>query len=265
MKQPITKPEQSVTQQLDNLLELQRIDSRLDAIISQRGALPEEVKDLDDEVAGLQVRIEKLENEAAALDKEVKDRREGMKESETLIKRYDDQLSGVKNNREYIALTKEVELQKLEIQLHEKKIKEAKAKEEQVQQAVEKTKEKLDEKQNYLDQKRKELESVTAEYEEEENKLHTQREKMAETIENRLLKYYDRLRKHLHNGLAVVMVKDGVPEGSNVMIPPQQVAEVRKRSKIIIDEHSGRILAGVIESEIPEVDPKAKRTKRTKR
>ena len=83
-----------------------------------------------------------------------------------------------------------------------------------------------------------------------------EREKATKRIEDKLLKYYERLRGSLTNGLAVVRVVRGAAEGCNIIIPPQKIAEIKEKKKIVIDEHSGRILADVEESIIEEVKTK---------
>ena len=121
------------------------------------------------------------------------------------------------------------------------------------------------EKKKDLESKQQELEQLASEFKETEKKYLQKRDKIVPQIEERLYKYYQRLRGHLKNGLAVVQVRNGVPEGENIIIPPQMIAEIRQRKKIIIDEHSGRILAGV--EDVPEEDekPKKRRTTRKKK
>jgi predicted nucleic acid-binding Zn-ribbon protein len=93
-----------------------------------------------------------------------------------------------------------------------------------------------------------------------------EREKAGKKIEDKLLKYYERLRANLSNGLAVVRVVRGAAEGCNIIIPPQKIAEIREKKKIVIDEHSGRILADVdmetLEEEKPKKAAPAKRAKK---
>ena len=61
-------------------------------------------------------------------------------------------------------------------------------------------------------------------------------------MEERLVKAYKRIRTNVRNGLAVVPVERGASGGSYFTIPPQVQVEIASRKKIIIDEHSGRIL-----------------------
>src|SRR5687768_16716796 len=120
--------ERTVAQKLEALLTLQHIDSKLDAIQKVRGDLPEEVMDLEDEIAGYETRVGKFEKDIAVLEEEINRNKQAKKEAEKLINKYKDQQMNVRNNREYDAITKEIELQTLEMELADKRINEANAK-----------------------------------------------------------------------------------------------------------------------------------------
>src|SRR6218665_47704 len=243
---------QTVVQKLEALLKLQSIDSKLDELKKLRGDLPDEVKNMEDELEGLKTREKRFENELKDLEDGIKKSKDSIKEAEKLGKKYNEQQKNVKNNREYDAITKEIELQELEVQIFEKKIKEAhekiEAKKREVGLVAEQVKEKTDD----LNTKKSELESILQESQDEEVRLLQEREKASKKIEDKLLKHYNRLRSSLSNGLAVVRVVRGAAEGCNIVIPPQKIAEIREKKKIVIDEHSGRILADVDVSSIEE-------------
>jgi len=258
---------QTVAQKLENLVRLQSLDTKLDQLRKLRGDLPDEVQDLEDEIEGYKVRMTKFEADLKEIEEAIKKNKEGIKEAEKLSKKYTEQQKNVKNNREFDAITKEIELQELEVQICEKKIKEAKEKIEEKKGEIGKIQTLINERSADLDAKKKELQEIAGESEEEEKKLIAEREKAAKKIEEKFLKYYERLRKNLSNGLAVVRVVRGAAEGCNIIIPPQKIAEIREKKKIVIDEHSGRILADVdMESMEEETKPKkaapARRTKK---
>ena len=258
---------QTITQTLEALVRLQSIDTKLDQLRKLRGDLPDEVQDLEDEIEGYKVRMTRFEADLKEIEDGIKKNKEGIKESEKLVKKYNEQQKNVKNNREFEAITKEIELQELEVQICEKKIKEAKEKIEEKKGEIAKIQTLITERTADLDNKKKELEEISGESQEEEKKLLADREKAAKKIEDKFLKYYERLRINLSNGLAVVRVVRGAAEGCNIIIPPQKIAEIREKKKIVIDEHSGRILADVdMESMEEEVKPKkaapARRTKK---
>lgn len=237
--------ELTVAQRLDALLKLQSIDSELDNIKKVRGDLPEEVRDLEDDVIGFETRITKFEAEVQAIEDEVNYYKNGKKDAEKLIGKYKEQQMNVRNNREFDAIAKELELQELEILLAEKRAREANFKLDTKKAEVESTTKALSERQKDLDAKRKELQILMGESEDDERKLLKGRDKQANTVEERLLKSYNKIRNNALNGLAVVMVKRGACGGCFNMVPPQRQADIREQKKIIVCEHCGRILANV--------------------
>jgi len=253
--------ESTVPQKLDALVKLQEIDSKLDEILKVRGALPDEVRDLEDEIAGYQTRVEKHNAELDELNQEIVDKKTAIKESEALIAKYNEQQMNVRNNREYDAITKEMELQALEIQINEKRIKEAYSKIEAKKEEIEGTKHLLDERSKDLVSKKSELEIIAAESEEEEKKLNDTRLKAIRKVEERLLLSYEKIRENARNGLAVVRVKRDACGGCFNIVPPQRQADIKDKKKIIVCEHCGRILADV---DFVIVDEKPKRTVRKK-
>jgi len=235
----------TIAQKLEALIKLQTIDSKIDEIKIIRGDLPEEVRDLEDELAGYETRLSKYEKDIATLDETIKGYKQGIKDAEKLIKKYEEQQKNVRNNREYDAITKEVELQQLEMQVFEKKIKESLQQGEFKKADIEKTQASLADRQKDLKNKQGELQVIIEESQDEEAKLVKDREKATKQIEDRLLLSYDKLRSNVANGLAVVSVKRDACGGCFNTVPPQRQAEIRDRKKIIVCEHCGRILANV--------------------
>jgi hypothetical protein len=248
-----TIKELSVEDKLRALYALQLVDSKIDEIRNVRGELPLEVEDLEDEVAGLSTRLEKLKSDLETIDEQIKVKKNAIDEHKAAIKKYLEQQKNVRNNREFNSLTKEVEFQELEIQLAEKHIKEMKASIEHKKEVVAQTKEKLEGKQTHLKHKKAELSDIMAETEKEENFLSAKSEELRGQIEERLIAAYDRIRNSVRNGLAVVSIERGASAGSFFTIPPQTQMEIAARKKIITDEHSGRILVdGVLADEEKE-------------
>lgn len=245
-----TIKEVNVEDKLRALFTLQLVDSKIDEIRNVRGELPLEVDDLEDEVAGLSTRLEKLKGDLDSIDDQVKEKKNAIDVHKTAIKKYLEQQKNVRNNREFNSLTKEVEFQELEIQLAEKQIKELKASIDHKKEVVGGTKERLEGKQTHLKHKKAELSDIMAETEKEEKFLSNKSVELRGQIEERLLAAYDRIRNSVRNGLAVVSIERGASAGSFFTIPPQTQMEIAARKKIITDEHSGRILVdGVLADE----------------
>lgn len=236
------KIQMSVEKKLRALYDLQLIDSRVDEIRSLRGELPLEVEDLENEIAGLNHRLEKFKSELQKNDFGINEHKNSIVQSKDLHKKYDEKLKNVRNNREYNSIVKEQEYQLLEIQLAEKKIKELKANSEQKQEAIDQLAEKIAERNNHLESKKGELDAILKETQKEEDLLLKKSKEFEESIENHLINAYKRIRNNVKNGLAIVAVERGASGGSYFTIPPQVQLEIASRQKIITDEHSGRIL-----------------------
>ncbi|NII84358.1 hypothetical protein H9N25_20090 [Pedobacter riviphilus] len=234
--------EQTVEQKLKALYELQNIHTKIDKIRQVRGELPMEVADLEDDVLGLETRIAKIKGELDDLEDSIVTRKNTIKDAQAAIKRYDSQLKEVKNNREYDALTKEIEIQGLDIQVSEKKIKEHGFEIASKTEIYEAAKAELDGRKKDLEVKKGELDVITAETEKEEQDLQKKADKAEPLIEERLLVAYKRLRKNAVNGLAVVTIDRDSCSGCFNQIPPQRQLDIRQRKKIIVCEHCGRIL-----------------------
>ena len=236
------KKEVTVEERLRALYDLQLIDSRIDEIRNVRGELPLEVRDLEDEVEGLNTRLHKLDEGLQELEDQIKSKKNLIEEAKTLIKKYTEQQKNVRNNREYNSITKEIEFQELEIELADKHINEYKAQIELKTEVIDTTKGRLKERQEHLKHKKSELDAILAETEKEEQALLAKSEKYKKLIEDRLVAAYNRIRHNVKNGLAVVPIERGASGGSFFTIPPQVQMEIASRKKIITDEHSGRIL-----------------------
>lgn len=244
--------EQTVEQKLKGLYELQNIHTKVDKIRQTRGELPMEVSDLEDEVAGLETRIDKFKAELDDLEDSIVTRKNQIKESQASIKKYETQLNDVKNNREYDAISKEVEIQGLDIQVSEKKIKEFGFEITTKTLVYEKAVADLEGRRKDLEIKKSELATITAETQKEEDELSKLADKAKKNIEERLLIAYDRLRNNAKNGLAVVTIQRDSCSGCFNQIPPQRQSDIRQRKKVIVCEHCGRIL--VDEMMAQEVD-----------
>jgi predicted nucleic acid-binding Zn-ribbon protein len=234
--------EQTIEQKLKALFDLQTVHTKVDKIRQIRGELPMEVADLEDDVAGLETRIQKIKNELDDLEDEIVTRKNLIRDAQANTKKYETQLNEVKNNREYDAISKEIEIQGLDIQVSEKKIREFGFEITSKTQIYDKALADLEARKSDLEAKKAELGTITAETEKEESELNVQAEKATQNIEERLLIAYNRLRQNAKNGLAVVTIQRDSCSGCFNQIPPQRQSDIRQRKKIIVCEHCGRIL-----------------------
>jgi hypothetical protein len=242
----VNQKEVTVEEKLRALYDLQQVDSRIDRIRTIRGELPLEVQDLEDEIAGLETRINKQKEEVASQENEITTKKNAIKDSQALIKKYEQQQMNVRNNREFDSLSKEIEYQNLEIQLSEKRIKEFKAKIDMVKKNVEELTQKLDDRTTDLKHKKSELDDIIAETQKDEDKLAKYSAEFEQNIEERYLAAYKRIRGNSFNGLAVVAIERDACGGCFNKIPPQRQLDIAQRKKILVCEHCGRVLVDAV-------------------
>ncbi|MCB0514487.1 MAG: C4-type zinc ribbon domain-containing protein [Chitinophagales bacterium] len=237
-----TTKELTIEEKLKALYELQKIDSKIDEITTLRGELPMEVSDLEDEIEGLATRIANLEQETTELKHRLANSELTRKNATEHIEKYEKQRMNVKNNREYEALSKEIDLQQLEIQLADKKIKDATEEIKIKEKYLEESKLRHEGKLQDLEKKKEELKKIIKETELEEDDLRAKSAKASKKIEERLLNAYHRIRRTYKNGLAVVPIERESCGGCLVKVPPQRQVDIRQMKKIIVCENCGRIL-----------------------
>jgi uncharacterized protein len=250
-QEPRIEKEITVEEKLFALYDLQKVISKIDEIKTLRGELPLEVQDLEDEIIGLNTRMDHIESEINELTSKVAGKKIAIDEAKSKIERYKDQQSNVRNNREHENLEKEIEFQTLEIELCEKHIREFKAARDNKtnEQAI--TAEQLSERKLDLEQKKGELDEIIGETKQEEEKLREQAKEIESKIEPRLLTAFKRIRKNARNGLAVVYINRGACGGCFNKIPAQKQLDIRLRKKVIVCEYCGRIL---VDSNLAGID-----------
>ena len=234
--------EYSVEEKLSSLLSLQKIESKLDEIYVLKGELPMEVADLEDEIQGLHARQMRIEEEINGITEFIEQKKNAIKEAQALEKKYEKDSENVKNNREFEAINKEIEMQQLEMKLAEKHIKDANEEIAEKVVVLDKAKKNLAGKEGVLTGKKGELEKIIASTEKEERHFNKLSAEAREKVEDRLLNSYDRIRANYRNGLAVVPVERDACGGCFNAIPPQRQSEIKQRKKIIVCENCGRIL-----------------------
>lgn len=254
----------SVEEKLKTLYQLQTTLSAIDEKRALRGELPLEVQDLEDEIAGLTTRIEKIKNDIKEFQNAVVQKKAEINEAQASVERYKEQLNDVKNNREYDTLSKEIEFQSLEIELCNKKIREGNVKIEEKNSDLQANEELIKDRRLALEEKKNELDEIMEETRAEEEKLKEKVREMEVKIEPRLLASFKRIRKNARNGLGIVYVQRDACGGCFNKIPPQRQLDIRMHKKVIVCEYCGRImidpeLAGVKTDKPVEEKPKRKR------
>jgi predicted nucleic acid-binding Zn-ribbon protein len=232
----------SIEEKLVSLVRLQKIDIKLDEIQILKGELPMEVKDLEDEIEGLHARQTRVEEEINGIQEFIEQKKQGIVEAQALIKKYEKQSDNVKNNREFEAINKEIEMQQLEEKLCEKHIKDATEEIAEKARQLEAAKKAVATKEANLTGKKGELEKIIKETEKEETHYNKQASEARSHADARLLVSYDKIRNNYRNGLSVVPVERDSCGGCFHSIPPQKQSEIKLRKKITVCENCGRIL-----------------------
>ena len=226
----------SVEDKLRALYELQTVDTKIDELRILAGELPQEVKDMSDEVEGLKTRLTNIENNIKECETGISEHRVRIENANAAISRYKEQQNNVRNNREYDNLTKEIEYQELDIESSQKKIARLTADLEDRQAEKAKTISDIEDRTVDLNQKRNELEAILSETKEQTEKLMLRAAELEKNIEDRLVTAFHRIRKNAHNGLAVVKVERDSCGGCHSKIPAQRQLDIRLRKKIIVCE-----------------------------
>ena len=241
---PILRPDVdlAIEKRLVALYTLQSVDSEIDKIQIIRGELPQAVQDLEDEIAGLNTRIDNFNTDIKETEAANKARTNEIADHEEQIKKYKKQQDNVRNNREYESLAKEIEFQSLEIQLCERKNKEGAAKVKELKEHIAAAKTLVENRTKDLDAKREELTSIIAETEKDEKRLREKSKEQEQYIDDRYLTAYKRIRNAARNGLAVVTIDRDSCGGCFSNIPPQRQMEIKMHKKVIVCENCGRIL-----------------------
>ncbi|MCD6202424.1 MAG: hypothetical protein J7K46_11520 [Bacteroidales bacterium] len=234
--------EMTIEEKLRLLYSLQLTDSKIDKIRTLRGELPLEVQDLEDEIAGLNTRIQNYEKEIKELEDNIAGKKNEIKDAEALIKKYEAQQMNVRNNREFDSISKEIEYQKLEIELYKKHISEFTEKIKEKNNTIEKSREQLQEREKDLTGKQEELNAIISDTQKEEELLAEKSKELQKKIDPRLLTAYKRIRANARNGLAIVTIQRDACGGCFNKIPPQRQLDIKTRKKIIVCEYCGRIL-----------------------
>ncbi|MBQ3731238.1 MAG: hypothetical protein II905_05785 [Muribaculaceae bacterium] len=252
------KKELTVEEKLKALYDLQQKLSEIDSIKTLRGELPQEVQDLEDEIAGLHTRVAKFEDEIAVSQNDMARYRDSKMKAEELIDKYTADQDNVRNNREYDYLTKEIEYQNLNIELAEKKMNEIARKIETMQAEIEKAKEMFTDREHALEEKKSELNEIVSENKQKEETLREKAKKQENKIEERLLTAFKRIRKNTRNGLGIVVVQRNACGGCFNRIPAQRQMEIKMHKKVIVCEYCGRIL---IDPELVGIAPEEAKNK----
>ncbi len=232
----------SIEERLKSLYGLQKVMSKIDNIKILRGDLPLEVQDLEDEILGLQTRLERYSTEIKEREKKISTSKNSIEEAKLKIEKKVEQQKQVVNNREYEILSKEIENLELDVQIYEKNIYDSNNEIENRKSEHDALTSLIEEKNEDLNLKKAELDQIIIETKKEEEDLRVLARQLEDNIDIRLLTAFRRIRKNARNGLAVVPIARNACSGCFSKVPPQRQLDIRQRKKIIVCENCGRII-----------------------
>jgi uncharacterized protein len=226
---------------LETLIHLQKIDKQLQHLEAERGDLPQKVEELNSQVndakKDLNSKIEKKESltsEKASLDNDV------VLLSEQL-KKYKIQLYQVKTNKEYDAIT-------LEIETSEKIKEEKEFRSLELEESASRLGEEIKEDQTQLEsleasfeENKKELEQKLEKTQKQQGELEEKRSAITQELKRPILAAYNRIRV-ARGGAAVSQLVSGACDECSSRVPPQKALEIRMMNRINYCEVCGRIV-----------------------
>ena len=226
---------------LSALFELQQIDDELDLLEELRGDLPLAVNELNSEIQSIQGTVSAKEKEKEEALNTIKANEEEVELLKINLKKFKDQLYQVRNNKEYDALTKEIEHSEERIKVLGKENVELENKIQSLKNEIEEVQPKLEELKKEVIEKEKELKDIIKVNEEEEIKLQKKREAVTAKIRKSDLNTYTRIRKAC-GGKAVATISRGACTGCHNVVPPQRQIEIRANKRLYTCESCGRLL-----------------------
>jgi len=231
-----------VKDKLKTLYQLQQVDLKLDGLLEERGDLPSEVEELEKKIATLKAQVKENEDylkKAVVRKKEID---KELDEVRTRIDKYTDMRIKVKTNREYDALSKQIDNSKEKLQALHKELEDIQAKETISARDVEKLKQEYDEEEKVYSSKKVELEELVSLTHDEEKRYVKEREKFFQKIDKQTISRYEMIRKATKGKAIVPVVRRNACGGCYNVLPPQRLLDLRQLEKIYTCDHCGRML-----------------------
>ncbi|MCB0283119.1 MAG: hypothetical protein H6627_01265 [Calditrichae bacterium] len=223
------------------LIELQEVDNRLDELMEERGDLPGIVEELEEKLSQKKAKFSNIDQEIKNSKVQIKELENKITEATEKLAKYNDQLYQVKTNREYDAITNEIEAVRLEQQENEEAAAKLSESLEDLVAAQGEFESEISKIEEELSENKVELDARLAETAEEENELKKERESIIKKFKPNILSSYETIR-NARDGKGIAPVVNGNCGGCYSYIPPQKIVEIRKMSKIYECEFCGRIL-----------------------
>ncbi len=231
-----------VKDKLKNLYQLQQVDLKLDGLLEERGDLPAEVEELENKIATLKTQIKENDEylkKAVVRKKEID---KDLDEVRKRIDKYTEMRIKVKTNREYDALSKQIDNSKEKLQELHKELENIQSKEVVSSKEVDKLRSDFTEEEGVYSSKKVELDELVSLTHDEEKRYLKEREKHAQKVDKQTLARYEMIRKATKGKAVVPVVRRNACGGCYNVLPPQRLMDLRQMEKIFTCDHCGRIL-----------------------
>lgn len=232
----------SVTEKLGLLYRIQQIDVEMGKIKALRGALPQEVAQIEDELASLRSKVAHNEELISGYEQSIEQNKKDIIEIDAQTGKYKRDLQDISNSREYDSIEKEIENQGLLHDIAQKHIGEARVAIAERKDAIAAIQERIEIREQDLEAKKDELDNIVSSTAEQESGLMEKRESIAAKIDARTMSAYNRIRGSVRNHLAVVSVYNDACGGCFNSVTPQRLVDIASGTKLVICENCGRIL-----------------------
>tara|TARA_A100001015_G_scaffold310375_1_gene411637 strand:- start:1500 stop:2204 length:705 start_codon:yes stop_codon:yes gene_type:complete len=226
---------------MEKLIELQGIDTKLKDINDLLGDLPTKVEGLNQQEASMKTSLDANKHRLKELEVEMHKREVDIAQIDGKVDKLKDQLFLVTNNKQYDALTTEIDHFKDKKSTFESEVIEFLEEKEQLTESIGSIESELGELTDDLQQRRQKLESAISESADEKLSLEKQRKERIDKIDINIISAYDKVMG-ARGGLAVVPIVGSGCGGCGAHIPPQTITEVRAESAIHRCDMCGRFL-----------------------
>lgn len=223
------------------LIELQKLDNRLDELFEEKGDLPDIVNEFEKKLQLKRNTLEEIETEIKTSKLRIKEINLFEKESKEKLDKYNEQLYQVKTNREYDAITLEIETVQQTQKEFASELVLLNSSGEEKEEILNELEAEIAKISKELSENKVELDSRLEMTADEENSLNRKRVKTLKIFSKHVYTTYETIRS-ARNGKGIAKVENGICDGCFSYIPPQKIVEIRKMEKIHECEFCGRIL-----------------------
>jgi hypothetical protein len=242
---------------LQNLLDLQSVDTRLQIVRARLAALPKKTSEVDGRVAAAKAELEKSKAAQLATVKDRKKYELDVEQYKERVRKYKDQTAQIKTNEAYKALQHEVQMAEEEIAKAEDRLLEQMVASEEYDRRIKAAEKRLKEVEESVRGQRSTIESEKAAAEKDLTLIETDRARVTAEIPEDMLDHYERIAKK-HGGVALAEVNEEKCSLCGMQIRPHVFQKMRRASseEIFHCETCTRILYYIEPTAVPPADPK---------